>query len=395
MAGVDVQRPVVSDSRPLVLHIVHRFATGGLENGVANLINHMPAQAYRHAVLALTEVTGFGARIVRDDVGFYALNKPPGHGARCYASLLRLLSELKPTVVHSRNLGPLEMQPVAAWAGVPVRVHGEHGRELDDLDGHNRRLQWVRRLFAPFVHHHIALSQDLQRYLVERVGISASRVTQIYNGVDSLRFRPADGGAAAIPGCPFDPARHWLVGTVGRMQGVKNPLLLVRAFLRALQLAPDLRERGRLVLVGDGPLRAACVAELVAAQADGLAWLPGERADVADVMRGLSCFVLPSLAEGISNTILEAMACSLPVLATAVGGNGELLVEGCTGHLLPTGDEQALAEALVRCYRDPEHARAMGCAGRLAVGSKYSLQAMVAAYQRVYDSRLALARRGH
>ena len=395
MAGVDVQRPVVSDSRPLVLHIVHRFATGGLENGVANLINHMPAQAYRHAVLALTEVTGFGARIVRDDVGFYALNKPPGHGARCYASLLRLLSELKPTVVHSRNLGPLEMQPAAAWAGVPVRLHGEHGRELNDLDGSNRRLQWVRRLYAPFVQHYIALSQDLQRYLVDRVGIGAARVTQIYNGVDVRRFEPADAGPAPIAGCPFSPGQHWLLGSVGRLQGVKNPLLLVRAFARALQLAPALRSRARLVLVGDGPLRAACVAALQDAGLADLAWLPGERADVANIMRGLSCFVLPSLAEGVSNTILEAMACGLPVLATAVGGNVELVADGRTGHLVASDDVQALAQALVCCCQDPDQARAMGRAGRLEVYRKYSLQAMVSAYQGVYDTRLALARRGH
>ena len=395
VAALDVQRPVAGDSRPLVLHIVHRFATGGLENGVANLIDHMPAAAYRHAVLALTEVTDFSRRIQRDDVGFYALRKAPGHGARCYGPLLRLLRMLRPAVVHSRNLGPLEMQPAAAWAGVPVRLHGEHGRELNDLDGNNRRLQWVRRLHAPFVQHYIALSQDLQRYLIDRVGIGAARVTQIYNGVDVRRFEPADAGPLPIAGCPFNPAQHWLVGSVGRLQGVKNPLLLVRAFARALQLAPALRSRARLVLVGDGPLRAACAAALQDAGLADLAWLPGERADVADIMRGLSCFVLPSLAEGISNTILEAMACGLPVLATAVGGNVELVADGRTGQLVASDDVQALAEALVRCCQDPDRARAMGRAGRQEVDRKYSLQAMVSAYQGVYDTRLALGRRGH
>ena len=378
-----------------MLHIVHRFATGGLENGVVNLINHMPLPAYRHAVLALTEVTDFHQRVGRDDVGFYALNKPAGHGARCYPALLRLLRDLRPAVVHSRNLGPLEMQPVAACAGVLVRLHGEHGRELNDLDGHNKRLQWVRRAYAPFVQHYIALSQDLARYLVDRVRIAPGKISQIYNGVDGSRFRRAGPQAAVINGCPFDPSAHWLIGTVGRMQGVKHQTLLARAFVRALQLAPEMRATARLVLVGDGPLREPCADLLQTAGLAGLAWLPGERTDVSDVMQGLSCFVLPSLAEGISNTILEAMACGLPVIATAVGGNVELVQDPATGLLVAADDVEALAAALVRLFRHPAQARAMGQAGRDEMDRKYSLQAMVAAYQRVYDTQLALARQGH
>ena len=395
MAGIDVRRPVARDERPLILHIVHRFATGGLENGVVNLINHMPAQAYRHAVLALTDVTDFGHRIGRDDIGLLALHKPPGHGAKSYAAVLRLLRDLRPAVVHTRNLGPLEMQPAAAWAGVPVRVHGEHGRELNDLDGSNKRLQWVRRLYAPFVQHYIALSKDLARYLVDRVKIGPGRVSQIYNGVDGSRFRPAGQLPTKIPGCPFVAPGHWLIGTVGRMHGVKHQALLVRAFVRALQLAPDMRGGARLVLVGDGPLRAQCMDLLQSAGCIDLAWLPGERTDVADVMRGLSCFVLPSLAEGISNTILEAMACGLPVIACAVGGNVELVIDRATGLLVAADDVEALAVALVCLYRDPDLARWMGQAGRDEVDRKYSLRAMVAAYQRVYDTQLALARQGH
>lgn len=395
MPLVDVQRPVARDERPLVLHIVHRFATGGLENGVVNLINHMPASAYRHAVLALTEVTDFHHRVGRADVGFYALNKPPGHGVRCYPALLHLLRDLRPAVLHSRNLGPLEMQPAAAWAGVPVRLHGEHGRELNDLDGHNKRLQWVRRAYAPFVQHYIALSQDLARYLVDRVHIAPGKISQIYNGVDGSRFQRAGPQAAAIEACPFNAATHWLIGTVGRMQGVKHQDLLAGAFVRALKLAPEMQVNARLVLVGDGPLRARCADLLQAAGFAGLAWLPGERRDVSDVMQGLSCFVLPSLAEGISNTILEAMACGLPVIATAVGGNVELVQDQATGMLVASDDVEAMAAALVRLYRNPGRAQAMGQAGRDEVDRKYSLRAMVAAYQRVYDTQLALARRGH
>lgn len=392
-AAAETYQPVARDGRPLILHVVHRFATGGLENGVVNLINRMPA--YRHAVLALTEAGEFRHRIRRDDVGIIALHKPPGHGSRLYRPLAGLLRSLQPAVMHTRNLGPLEMQPAAAWAGVPVRIHGEHGRELNDLDGNNRRMQWIRRAYSPFVHRYIALSRDLQHYLTGRVHIAPRRVTQIYNGVDGEVFCAHPAGPAALAGCPFDAATHWLVGTVGRMQGVKHQTLLAQAFVRALQLAPALRTQARLVLVGDGPLRADCAAILQAAGVQSLAWLPGERADVADVMRALSCFVLPSLAEGISNTILEAMASSLPVIASAVGGNGELVQHGQSGLLFASGDVQALAEAIVRLHQDRQAAQAMGQAGRAAVDQQYSLQAMVAAYQQVYDSQLAAAKQRH
>ena len=383
-------RPPVSDGRPLVLHLLYRFDTGGLENGVVNLINHMPASAYRHTVAALTEVAPeFSRRVERDDVDFISLHKPPGHGAKLYPQLLRLFSELRPAIVHTRNLAALECQVPAMLAGVPVRIHGEHGRDVEDLDGTSRRYQWLRRAYRPFVHEYVALSRDLAGYLEQRVGVPPRRIAQIYNGVDIERFHPAAGGRTAINGCPFTDPAVWFVGTVGRMQTVKAQTLLARAFVLALEQAPELRDRLRLVMVGEGPLRAEAQAILDAAGVGALAWLPGERADVPDVMRGLDCFVLPSLAEGISNTILEAMASGLPVLATDVGGNAELVVQGQTGDIVPADDAQALATGLIRMAADPARAAIMGQAGRVLVESRFSLPAMVASYQGLYDRLLA------
>jgi sugar transferase (PEP-CTERM/EpsH1 system associated) len=375
----------------LIAHVVYRFDTGGLENGVVNLINHLPEHAYRHVVVALTEVTDFARRIRRPDVSCVALHKRPGQTWWLYPRLLKLFRELRPAVVHTRNLAALEVQPAAWLAGVPVRLHGEHGRDVGDVDGSNRTYQRVRRLYRPFVQHYVALSRDLQQYLVDKVHVPADRITQIYNGVDTQRFHPAADGSVPIDGCPFDPGRHWLVGTVGRMQTVKDQPTLARAFVRALELQPALRERLRLVLVGDGPLKAQCEAVLADAGLRALAWLPGERADVPAVMRGLHTFALPSLAEGISNTILEAMASGLPVLATAVGGNADLVEEGTTGLLVPAGNVEAMARALGALADDRARAAAMGRAGRAVAEARFSLSAMVASYCAVYDHSLAAA----
>ena len=378
------------EPRPLVVHVVYRFDTGGLENGIVNLINNISASAYRHTVVALTEVApGFARRIERADITFVSLHKPPGHGVKLYPRLVGLFRQLRPAVVHTRNLAALECQVPALWAGVPVRIHGEHGRDVDDLDGTRVRYQWMRRAYRPFVQHYVALSRDLAGYLEHKVGVPQRRIAQLYNGVDIERFHPPAGGRAPMAGGPFAGPSQFVAGTVGRMQTVKAQTLLARAFIRALELQPALHDRLRLVMVGDGPLRAEAQGLLDAAGVGSLARLPGELADVPDVKRGLDLFVLPSQAEGISNTILEAMATGLPVLATDVGGNAELVVAGETGEIVPAGDVDVLAAALVRMATDPARAAAMGRAGRARVEQHFSLHAMVASYQGLYDRLLA------
>lgn len=377
------------------MHIVYRFDVGGLENGIVNLINHMPWQAYRHVVVSLTEVSeGFARRIERTDVQYLAMHKPPGQGFWLYPRLVRLMRELRPAIVHTRNLAALEMAVPAWLAGVPVRIHGEHGRDVEDLHGTLRRYQWLRRLYRPFVSHYLALSRDLAVYLTRKVGVQPGHLSQVYNGVDTTRFRPAAPGEGVIPGCPFAAPEHWLIGSVGRMQTVKDPLTLARAFVMLLQQQPALRDRARLVMVGGGPLRSAAQALLTAAGIADLCWLPGERADVPELMRGLQCFVLPSLAEGVSNTILEAMATALPVIATNVGGNAELVLHGQTGEIVPAADPQALAASLAALARQPELAAACGRAGRSEVEARFSLPVMVATYQALYDRLLAQAGHG-
>ena len=372
------------DPRPLVAHVMYRFDVGGLENGIVNLINHMPEDAYRHAIISMTEITDFRQRIQRDDVEFIALKKKPGHSLWLYPKLYRLFKELKPAIVHTRNLGALELA-VPAWAaGVPSRIHGEHGRDVGDLDGSSKKYQWVRRLYRPFVTYYIALSRDLEQYLTQVVGMARSRVAQIYNGVDAERFSPALQ-RQPIEGCPFVDANEWLIGTVGRMQTVKNQVDLAKAFALALQIEPELKPLLRLVMVGGGPLREEALAILEQAGCAENAWLPGERSDVPDILRGLDCFVLPSLAEGISNTILEAMACGLPVIATDVGGNGELIEAGKTGVLVPVGDVPAMAREIVALAKQREKARVMGLEGRKRVEQTFSMTAMVKQYQELYD----------
>ena len=379
-------------AQPLLAHVVFRFGVGGLENGIVNLVNHLPRERWRHVIVSLTEVSPeFTERIIRPDVHYIALRKRPGHLVRDYPQLLRVFKALRPVVVHTRNLSALEAV-VPAWAaGVPVRIHGEHGWDIQDPEGRRQRYRLARRLYRPFVNHYVALSQHLSEYLVHQVGVTATSIAQIYNGVDTARFYPAVGARAPIADCPFQAPDQWLIGSVGRLEGIKDPLNLARAFVLALEMQPAVASRLRLVVAGDGALRQEAESVLAEAGVGELAWFAGERADVPQLMRGLDCFVLPSLAEGVSNTILEAMATRLPIIATRVGGNAELIESGMTGTLVPSARPDALARAILAYFGDRAMARRHAKAAHHVALTRFSLTTMVVAYARVYERALAAA----
>src|SRR5665647_460550 len=176
---------------PLIVHVIHRFDVGGLENGVVNLINHMPADRYRHAIVCLQGYTDFRKRLKQDNVEIYDMAKHDGHDFGLYVRLFRIFRQLRPAIVHTRNLSALESQVVAALAGVRSRVHGEHGRDIYELHGKNWKYKLLRKLVRPLVGHYIAVSKDLRNWLINTVGVAPNNVSQIYNGVDNIRFNPA------------------------------------------------------------------------------------------------------------------------------------------------------------------------------------------------------------
>lgn len=377
---------------PLIAHVIYRLDVGGLENGLVNLINRMPEDRFRHAIISLTGYSEFRRRIERCNVPVFCLDKPPGNSPITHFKLWRLLTQLRPDIVHTRNLAALEGTLPAALARVPARIHSEHGRDLEDLDGSNRKYQIWRRLFKPFVHEYIALSKDLERYLHEKIRVPTAKMVQVYNGVDTDLFHPAQGGREALP-CPdFAPPDAFVIGTVGRMQPVKDQLTLARAFIVLREMMRPGGRPLRLVIAGDGPLRRQVIDILDQARARTQAWLPGERDDVPQIMRGLDVFVLPSLGEGISNTILEAMASGLPVVATRVGGNPELVKEGRTGQLVPSADPHAMARAMFRLYTDVAECRRQGREARLIAKRDFSLATMVSSYVAIYERMLKRSR---
>jgi sugar transferase (PEP-CTERM/EpsH1 system associated) len=378
-----------------IVHVVHGFDTGGMENGMVNLFNTLPPARFRHTVVALTDFSDFRRRITAQAVEFHALHRPPGHDLGWMVTLWKLLRQIRPDLVHTRNLAALEAQFVAAAAGIRATVHGEHGRDVFDLHGRNWKYNLLRRAARPFVSNYIAVSRDLETWLRQVVGVPPRKLHQIYNGVDSVKFHPREGARPDVLPRGFADAGSAVFGSVGRMVEVKDYPTLTRAFIRLQQKYPERAANARLVMVGDGPARATCLDLLRQAGMDGLAWLPGERHDIATLMQAFDVFVLPSKNEGISNTILEALASGLPVIATAVGGNVELVEDGVNGRLVAAGDAQDMAQALLGYLGGAEASARIaghGWNARLCAEQRFSIPVMAEAYATVYDQTLARRR---
>ncbi|SES62622.1 sugar transferase, PEP-CTERM/EpsH1 system associated [Nitrosomonas marina] len=377
-------------STPLIAHVIHRLGVGGLENGLVNLINSIPSSRYRHAIICLEGYTDFRNRITQDDIKIIALNKRQGYDLKLYLKLFSVLRELKPDIIHTRNLAALEAQLIAAVARIKRRVHSEHGRDITDLKGENFKYNMLRRVIYPFVGHFITVSKDLESWLTCLLNVSPERISQIYNGVDNRRFSPGMANHCQQGPKGFFTDNAFIIGSVGRMEAVKDYPNLVRAFLLILKNNPEARKRLRLMIVGDGSTRNECLDIVREAGIDNFVWLPGERSDIPELMRMMDLFVLPSLAEGISNTILEAMSCGLPVVATRVGGNTELVDEKSNGKLVASGNTTELASAILDYYMTPELARAQGISARQKIESEFSMKAMTNNYLGVYDQVMSM-----
>ena len=375
----------VNGPQILIVHVIHHLVIGGMENGLVNLINHLPRERFRHAVVCVEDFSDFRQRIERDDVEVYAMHRSQIGAWRLRWRLLNLLSKLKPDIVHSRNLSGLDALLPARCLGIKT-IHSEHGFDVGDVRGPATKTAWLRRLHSPLVGCYVTVSRDLARRLAVDAGIAPRRVKQIYNGVDTDVFQPRSDRCPDLLPIEWPREGLFVVGTVGRARPIKDQSTLLRAFAEVLQRGTAPREHLRLIIVGDGPalgsLRGLASELGVAASV----WFTGARADVACLLQAMDLFVLPSLNEGISNTLLEAMACGLPVLATAVGGNVELLVENVVGGGFTPGDHGTLAAMINAYVEDPLRLRHHSAAARRRAVEKFSLQSMVSSYQRVYES---------
>jgi glycosyltransferase involved in cell wall biosynthesis len=373
------RRTTASGGPPKLLLLITLAETGGAQSYVASLL---PALVTRFEVVVAAHGDGpladaahaAGVRFVRLRHVRRAVH--PVRDALGLLELRALMRRERPEILHANSskagiLGRL----AAAWTRVPVRVFTVHGWAFKAYTGLPSALyRWTDRLMAPLTTVTICVAESELRAGLAARTCRRDRSVLIPNAVDVK-----GASVAALEG---DPPR---LVTVGRLASPKDPLALIGALA-------DVGSPFRVLVVGDGPDRAGVEAAARRLGLDAAVEFAGERRDVAALLAGADVFVLASRSEGAPLSILEAMAAGLPVVASNVGGVGELVVDGETGLLVPPRDPAALTEALERLLADPALRRRLGAAGRRRALERFDLEAFRRAHVELYERELA--RRG-
>jgi glycosyltransferase involved in cell wall biosynthesis len=346
------------------MHMVRQLDVGGMEKLLVEFARHADRDRFDLHFLSLTTRGPVAEEL--DALGWpvTVLDEPAGLRPGLVFRLAGLLRRWRADVVHTHNSGPLIYGgPAARLARVRTVIASRHGQSF----GASARKNALFRLASVLADRVVCVSRDSAELSAGR-GIAPRKLLTIWNGIDTGRF----AYAGVHPGRP--------AVMVGRLVPEKDVATLLRAVREVVRQEPSFR----LEVAGGG----VCAPELhrLAGELNlgqHVRFL-GERKDVPAVLAGASLFVLPSLTEGVSLTLLEAMGRGLPVVATRVGGNREVVVDGVTGLLVPPADPGALAAALLRVYRETEFAHRLGLAGRERVERHFDVRGMVAAYERLY-----------
>ena len=362
-----------------ILHAVDTLAVGGLQNGLANLVARLDTARYEHVLCAMRPVNGSTTQVFPEGRVrvVKAAGSPPGVRA-----LMRTIRETKPDIVHTRNWGTAEALIAAKAVGGCGVVHSEHGIDFDSTEHEPRRRRFLRRVAFELADRSLTVSYQLRELHAKRTGFPASRITVIHNGVDTERFAPDAAARLRTRAELGIGPEEFCAGTVGNLIPVKDH----RTLLEAMKVFAAQRSDWRLLIVGDGPELGALEAMTGERGWKDRVLFTGKSTRVPELLNAMDVYVSSSLTEGISNSILEAMATELPVAATATGGNPELAVKGESGLFFAVGDARHLAEHLLALRDRVELRRRLGSEALRRVRSQFSIGSMVRKYDEVYAS---------
>jgi len=363
------------------MHVLLTLEVGGAERLVVNVLRHLDPDRYVRSVCALQGGGPLQEELERLGVRVFLLRKREGVDGPLILKLARLLRRERVDLLHTHNSAPFFYGPLAAaLARVPAVVHTQHSKLLPEQEKLRRASRWLGRGVRHFIGDAAEVSASLQADL----GLPPHRVSTILNGVAVPRWDARPDPPPIRTRLGLEQAGP-ILGCVARLAPVKDQATLLRAFRRVQEEWPA----ASLLLVGDGPERGNL--ERLAEElgiASHVRFL-GERNDVGEVLAACDVFVLASLSEGLSLALLEAMAAGKPVVATAVGGNVEVVREGETGLLVPPAQPERLAAAIRQVLSQPAWAAQLGRAAHDHVAQHFSLTRMVAQYEAIYAACLS------
>ena len=370
-------RPVTADTpnhETRVLQVVLSLNPGGTERLVIDIVKRLMPEMPM-AVCCLDEIGAWGEELRAAGVMVSALKRPPGFVPSIGRGIASAAKQHRATVIHAHQYTPFVYSCLSrVWRrGTPI-VFTEHGRLSDAPPSAKRR--GVNRLLGRIPSAVVAVSEDLRQFMAAE-GFAGARVDVIHNGI-AVGPLPAPDEYRAIRAELRIPDDVMLVGTVARLDPVKD----LGTLLRALAGLKD-ETQAAVVIVGDGPERSALERLTDDLTLRSRVNFLGHRHDARRWLAGCDVYVNASTSEGVSLTILEAMAAGLPVVATRVGGTPEV-IDDASGILVPARDPAALAGAIRALAADRAKARALGLAGRARVEARFNVDRMVRTYADVY-----------
>ena len=337
-----------------------------------NCIHQMQSEHYKHVVISLTDANHFSQN-ESNLIDVYCLGKRQGSDLGIHFKLFKLLRKIKPAILHSYNLATIEYHPISWLAGVKGHIHAEHGRDIGDPQGLNRKHNLLRKLMSYFIHKYVSVSDDLHQWLLNNVGISKNKAILIQNGINIERFN-----------LEKKTSNQLQFTIVARISPVKDHQNLLSAF-KLLKDQLKSEKMPRLMIVGDGQERGQLEQFCSDNQLTSIEFL-GARDDIEVILAKTDVFVLSSIAEGIPMTILEAMSASTPIVATNVGGIPEVVESGHEGYLVEKSNAEALALAIKKYIVNPELIARHGKNARTKVLNKFNEKHMVQAYLEQYQA---------
>ncbi|MGR5134599.1 glycosyltransferase [Vibrio alfacsensis] len=373
---------MVKEEQIHVCHLVYSFDIGGLERVISDCIKTLDQNEYRHSIIALTEIGAF-VNELEEGVKFYSLSKEKGHDLSIHLKLYKIIKKIKPDILHSYNLSTIEYQWLACIAGVPMRIHAEHGRDSYDIHGRVKKYQVLRRLMNPFINHFVSVSLDLHNWMLNDVRLPEKKLTLIRNGIDTDYYNPAFTNQVnneVYKG-------KFIFGHVSRLHPIKNQSFLIEQFYNACLASDTFKDNCLLVIVGNGPDKEKL--EMQVSQNEGLLGrviFTGSKTNVRDYYGMFDVFVMSSIAEGIPMTLLESMSMGLPHLVTSVGGIKEVVRNDQTGLSLEGTEKHSYYQNMIDLFNDRERLNAMSNKARERIVSDYSQDKMVNAYNLLYKT---------
>ncbi len=366
----------MSSRRFTVLHVVNSLDPGGMENGIVNLARGLEPRGFEIHVACLERRGVFADRLpVPSRV--VVLGKRNGFSPAAVWRLGRSLARLQPDIVHSHNLGALIYSGLATFGGrCWVLVQGEHS-QLTNTEHQPRRLRQRRWLYRGCRAIH-TVSEAMRRELVT-CGFPGSKISSIANGVDTARFTPGDRSAARRSlGLP---AEAICIGIVGRFGPHKGHIELISAFEKIAHQFPA----SHLLIAGGGGSEEASVAGRVQSSAiRERIHLAGFQSDPRSCYHALDLLAVPSTNEGLSNAVLEAMACAVPALVRTDCGHEQIITSGADGWIATLDTPDTLANRLAELLQNPAHLVSCGINAREKVKAHFSLDSMIDAYESLY-----------